>query len=93
MEKVPHLRRKIDEIDEKILLLLKDRIDVSKLIGKIKRENAVPIRDLQREEEKYRHIMQRASELGLDLDEVKNIYKSIMAMSIHAQENSQANGA
>ncbi len=91
MEKIPHLRRKIDEIDDKILLLLKDRIEVSKLIGKIKRENAVPIRDLQREEEKYRHIMQRSSELGLDLDEVKNIYKSIMTMSINAQENSQAN--
>ena len=88
MEKVPHLRRKIDEIDDKILLLLKDRIEVSKLIGKIKRENAVPIRDLKREDEKYRHIMQRAYELGLDLDEVKNIYKSIMTMSIRAQENS-----
>ncbi|MGB9853288.1 MAG: chorismate mutase [Candidatus Bathyarchaeales archaeon] len=88
MENVSNLRRKIDEIDEKILLLLRDRIEVSKLIGKIKRENAVPIRDLQREEEKYRHIMQRASELRLDLDEVKNIYKSIMTMSIHAQENS-----
>lgn len=88
MEKVPHLRRKIDEIDDKILLLLKDRIEVSKLIGKIKRENAVAIRDLKREDEKYRHIMQRASELGLDLDEVKNIYKSIMTMSIRAQENS-----
>lgn len=88
MEKVPYLRRKIDEIDDKILLLLKERIEVSKLIGKIKRENAVPIRDLKREDEKYRHIMQRASELGLDLDEVKNIYKGIMTMSIRAQENS-----
>lgn len=88
MEKVPHLRRKIDEIDEKILLLLKDRIEVSKLIGKIKRENAVPIRDPKREDEKYRHIIQRASELELDLDEVKNIYKIIMAMSIQAQESS-----
>lgn len=88
MEKLPHLRRKIDEIDEKILLLLKDRIEVSKLIGKIKRENAVPIRDPKREDEKYRHIIQRASELELDLDEVKNIYKIIMAMSIQAQESS-----
>jgi len=88
LEKVPHLRRKIDEIDEKILLLLKDRIEVSKLIGKIKRENAVPIRDPKREDEKYRHIIQRASELELDLDEVKNIYKIIMAMSIQAQESS-----
>jgi chorismate mutase len=88
LEKVPHLRRKIDEIDEKILLLLKDRIEVSKLIGKIKRENAVPIRDPKREDEKYRHIMQRASELGLGLDDVRNIYKIIMAMSIHAQESS-----
>ncbi|MGB9959260.1 MAG: chorismate mutase [Candidatus Bathyarchaeales archaeon] len=88
MEKIPNLRRKIDEIDEKILLLLKDRIEVSKLIGKIKKENAVPIRDLQREEEKYRLILQKASELGLALDEVKGIYKIIMAMSIQAQENS-----
>lgn len=87
MEKLLYLRRKIDEIDEKILLLLKERIELSKLIGKIKRENAVPIRDLQREEEKYRHIIKKALELGLDLDYTENIYTSIIAMSIHAQEN------
>lgn len=88
MEKVSHLRRKIDAIDDEILLLLKDRIEVSKLIGKIKKENAVPIRDLQREAEEYHYVMQRASELGLDVDEVKKIFESIIAMSVHTQESS-----
>lgn len=87
MEQVSQLRRKIDEIDDKILLLLKERIEISKLIGKIKLENAEPIRDLQREKEKYRQVMKRASELGLDLNGAKNVYKSIIAMSIHAQES------
>jgi len=51
----------------------------------------VPIRDVQREDEKYRHIAERASELGLDLKTVKDIYRNIIAMSIQAQEQSKSN--
>jgi len=35
------LRKKIDTIDEKFVLLLKDRIDICKSIGKIKKENSI----------------------------------------------------
>lgn len=59
---------------------------MSELIGKIKREEGKPIRDPKREEEKYRQIIKRASELGLNLETVKNIYRNIIAMSIEAQE-------
>ena len=44
------------------------------------------MRDSQRENEKYKYVMRRASKLGLNPNEVKAIYREIIAMSIHAQE-------
>lgn len=88
MEEISQLRRKIDEIDEEILRLLKERIEISRLIGRIKQEHGVPIRDPQREEEKYKHIAMKATELGLNLDEVRTIYQNIITMSVRAQERS-----
>jgi len=86
LERILPLRRKIDEIDEKILRFLKERVEVSKRIGTIKREYEVPVRDYQREDEVYATIMRRASELGLNPNEVKAIYREIIAMSTHAQK-------
>ncbi|MCS7114678.1 MAG: chorismate mutase [Nitrososphaerota archaeon] len=86
MDKIAELREKIDEIDNEILRLLKERNEVSKLIGDIKRSKGMPIRDQEREREKYSRILKRAAELGLSLETVKNIYKNIIDMSIQAQE-------
>jgi len=66
LERIKSLRKDIDEIDERILHFLKDRVEICKTVGTIKRENKIPIRDQQREEEQYRNLMKRASELGLD---------------------------
>ena len=86
MERILSLRRKIDEIDEQILRFLKERVEVSRSIGKTKREHGIPVRDYEREDELYANIMRRASELGLNQREVKAVYREIIAMSIHAQE-------
>lgn len=45
------LRKKIDEIDDKLLILLKERLEVSKKIGEIKKRNNMPIYDPVREQE------------------------------------------
>ena len=45
------LRKKIDEIDDKLLILLKERLAVSKKIGEIKKRNNMPIYDPVREQE------------------------------------------
>nr|WP_314533256.1 chorismate mutase [uncultured Fusobacterium sp.] len=45
------LRKKIDEIDDKLLILLKERLEVSKKIGEIKKKNNMPIYDPVREQE------------------------------------------
>ena len=45
------LRKKIDEIDDKLLIWLKERLAVSKKIGEIKKKNNMPIYDPVREQE------------------------------------------
>jgi chorismate mutase/prephenate dehydrogenase len=85
LERIKSLRKDIDEIDERILHFLKDRVEICKTIGAIKREHGIPIRDQQREEEQYRNVMKRASEIGLDPHEVKAVYREIIAMGMHAQ--------
>lgn len=85
-EKITELRRKIDEIDDKILLLLKERTEVSKKIGEEKRRHGIPLRDPERENEKYKQITEKALELKLNPEEVRKIYQKIIDMSVHAQE-------
>ena len=87
MERILALRKKVDEIDEKILYFLRERVEVCRSIGAVKQEHGIPIRDYQREDEVYKNIMKKASELKLNPQEVKAIYQEIMAMSAHAQES------
>ena len=79
------LRKKIDTIDENFVLLLKDRIELCKRIGKIKEENGLTVKDLRREDEVYLHIMGKALELGLDPQKVEAIFKQIIALGISVQ--------
>jgi chorismate mutase len=87
LERISALRKKVDEIDEKILCSLKERVEVCKSIGAIKREHGIPIRDYQREDEVYTNIVRKVSELELNPQKVRAIYRKIMAMSAHAQED------
>ena len=87
MERILSLRRKIDEIDEQILRFLKERVEVCKIIGKTKRNHGIPIRDRRRENEKYRYVMTRASELGLNPREVNAVFQEVITMGINAQES------
>lgn len=86
MERISPLRKRIDEIDEQIMRLLKERVNVCENIGIIKREQGIPVRDRRRENEQYTRITGIASKLELDPQEVKAVYKEIIAMSIRAQE-------
>ncbi|MEM3640541.1 MAG: chorismate mutase [Candidatus Bathyarchaeia archaeon] len=86
MEEILNLRKKIDEVDEKILHLLKERMEICENIGAIKKEHGFPVRNRSRENEKYKRIMEKALELGLDPYEVKAVYRKIIAMCIRVQK-------
>ena len=79
------LRKKIDEIDKKIVYLLKDRIEHCKRIGKVKEENGLTVKDYQREDEVYLNIMGKALELELDPQKVEAIFKKIIALGVSVQ--------
>jgi chorismate mutase len=79
------LRKKIDYIDENLILLLKDRIDLCKGIGEIKKENGIAVKDIRREDAVYVHIMAKALESGLDPQKVEAIFKQIIALSVSVQ--------
>ena len=79
------LRKKIDSIDEKFVLLLKDRIDLCKRIGEIKKQNGLTVKDLRREDVVYVHIMAKALESGLDPQKVEAIFKQIIALGVSVQ--------
>jgi chorismate mutase len=89
LERILASRKRIDEIDEKILYLLKERIENCRGIGVIKRQLKIPIRDSHREGEVHTNITRKAAELGLNLQKVKVIYREIVAMSTHVQEHSK----
>ena len=85
MENIATLRKKIDEIDKKIVYLLKDRMELCKCIGAVKRENGIAVRDHAREEQVYLNVMAAALEVGLDPQKVENIFKGIIALSVYVQ--------
>jgi len=85
LESIAKLRKKIDEVDEKLVLLLKDRIELCKRIGAVKRENGIAIRDLNREDEVYLNVMGKALELGLDPQKVEKILKEVISLSVIVQ--------
>ncbi len=51
-EDIKKLRKKIDEIDAKLLALYEERMDVVRAIGEYKIENSLPVYDAKREDEK-----------------------------------------
>jgi len=79
------LRKKIDDIDEKLVLLLKYRMDLCKCIGDLKRKNKLSVKDRLREDEVYLHIMAKALESGLNPQKVEEIFKDIIALAIFIQ--------
>jgi chorismate mutase len=79
------LRKKIDAIDEKIVLLLQERMDICKSIGAFKVKNGLAVKDHRREDEVYLHVMAKALEAGLDPQKVEAIFKNIIALGVFVQ--------
>lgn len=85
-ERLRSLRRKIDEIDDRILGLLRKRIETSKKIGDVKRSIGVSVRDVEREKEVIKRLTKEAERAKLKNGHVKAIYREIIVACRSAQE-------
>jgi chorismate mutase len=85
LENIVTLRKKIDEVDEKIILLLNERMNLCKSIGALKATSGLSVKDYRREDEVCLHAMAKALESGLDPQKVEAIFKDIIALGVYVQ--------
>jgi chorismate mutase len=85
LENIVTLRKKIDALDAKIVLLLKERMDLCKSIGAIKMRNGLAVKDQRREDEVYLHVMAKALEVGLNPQKVEAVFKNIISLGVFVQ--------
>ena len=83
MDKLKELRTKIDEIDNKILRLLNDRMKVVKEVGELKNTTNAPIYRPEREKEIIERLTEISKKEGglLGRDEIEAIFLEIFAIS------------
>ena len=86
MEDIQKLRKRIDGIDENILQLLGERAEICRSIGLLKKEQDMPIIDTYRENEVFSNIRAKASDFGLDADQVEAIFRQIVNMCSSVQD-------
>jgi chorismate mutase len=86
MDEIPKLRKKVDEIDDKILTALCERVKVCKAIGSAKKKQGMPIRDTSREDEVFKRIKEKSAQFGLDSGQVEVVYREIVNMCSAVQE-------
>lgn len=79
------LRQQIDDIDRQLLLLLGERLDVSRRIAQVKADNNMAVFQPKRWEEVLAQKLQLAQEAGIDPGFVKEIYEKIHAESVKVQ--------
>jgi chorismate mutase len=85
LKNIVTLRKKIDALDAKIVLLLKERMDLCKSIGAIKMRNGLAVKDQRREDEVYLHVMAKALEVGLNPQKVEAVFKDIISLGVFVQ--------
>lgn len=81
------LRERIDELDESILDMLAERMDVSREIGRVKKDGNVAIIQPDRWDEVMASIKEKSTSLGLDMSFVTRIYNEIHEASVAEQNN------
>jgi len=88
-EKIKNLRKDIDKIDQEILMSLKQRIEITEEIGRIKKTDRSNILDKKRETEILDILLAAGRKYGIDADFITSIWRQIIAYSYKVQEESE----
>lgn len=72
------LRDRIDKIDRNIFELLEERFEIVKKVGEYKKENNLPVRNKQREQE---IVTERIKTSKLDANFVRDFFKIVFNKS------------
>jgi chorismate mutase len=81
------LRRSIDDLDQRILELVAERVRVVLSVGEYKRKNALPVYDPERERAMLDRLCARAP-APLDADTVRRIFERLIDESRRIEQHS-----
>src|SRR5712692_1897098 len=87
MDDIIRIRDRIDELDQEIVRLLKNRYENARLLGRIKKPRGLAYRDPEREKIILRKIERAATSLDLDPNLIRPIFDQIFALSVEAQRD------
>src|SRR5713101_3894990 len=87
MDDIVRIRDRIDELDQEIVRLLKNRCENARLLGRIKQQRHLDYRDPEREKVILRKIERTATSLDLDPNLIRPIFDQIFAFSVEAQRD------
>src|SRR3989440_4725396 len=87
MDDVARIRDRIDELDQEIVRLLKNRHENAKFLGRIKSQRRIDYRDPDREKIILSKIERSATSLDLDPKLIRPIFEQIFALSVQAQRD------
>ena len=85
-ERLEDLRRRILELDEELIRLVGERRDLVLEVGRVKKDMDLPVLDPAREAQVVRRAAERARELGVDQEMVRDIVWRIIAAARDVQE-------
>lgn len=86
-ENLEGLRQQIDTIDSELLDLLNRRMEVSRSIGRYKKEHRMPVFQVERHDSMMRARMEEARGLGMNPEFVHKVLSAIHEESVRTQIN------
>lgn len=90
IDKLDKVRARIDEIDDRLLRLLKDRFDLVEEVISIKQAGGMDVVQPARFQELLDNLKEKAVELGVSPQAVESIWHAIHETSIKHQEATKA---
>ena len=87
MDWIKPYRQKINDLDDRIIDLLAERLEVIREVGHLKAEKGVPAVIPERVEEVRERNAERASEKGLDPELVRELYTRLIDYSCNLEED------
>ncbi len=82
---ITHLRALIEQVDDRILQDLAERMRWVEQIGAIKRENDIPVLQIDRWENLLEDHLSKGNQLGLDAEFIKSLFELIHVQAVKKQ--------
>lgn len=94
-ERLHTLRQQVDDTDEKIVELLRRRLEIVLQMAECKGAAGLPLRDMNREQQVLRRIelLNQQRQPTLPSEPLAEIFKAVMRLSLRAQEETTQSSA